>query len=222
MRRTDRLFEIIQIVRDGRLHLARDIADALEVSVRTIYRDMDTLIASGIPVEGERGVGYLLRERIFLPPLSLTLPELEALHLGMAIVAKAADKELQTASHSLLAKLSQVTPDLPHQWNFGVYPSSQTELGFRHMPMIRASIRENKKLSITYVSLADEQSSRTVRPLQIEYWGQVWTLAAWCEQRNGFRVFRIDRIEACHAAGQHFTDEPGTTLSDYLRQAADE
>ena len=103
MRRTDRLFEIIQIISDGRLHLAREIAETLEVSVRTIYRDIETLVASGVPVEGERGVGYLLREPIHLPPLTLTAEELEALHFGMAVAKQSAEPALQKAAASLLA-----------------------------------------------------------------------------------------------------------------------
>ena len=219
MRRTDRLFEIIQIVRDGRLHLARDIAERLEVSVRTVYRDIDTLIASGIPIEGERGVGYLLREQIFLPPLTLTLAELEALQLGMAIVGKAADEELRVASQSLLAKVGQVTPNkpnLPTEWSFGVYPTEQTILGFKHMPTIRTAIRAMNKLKVRYLSLKGDQTERIIWPLQIEYWGQVWTLASWCELRGTFRAFRIDQIVECHETNNTFQHREGTTLADYF------
>ena len=113
MRRTDRLFEIIQILRDGKLHRAQDIAERLEVSTRTIYRDMDTLVASGVPVEGERGVGYMVREQISLPPLTLTPEELEALNLGMAIVAEAADPDLKAAALSLAARWTQCCRSRP-------------------------------------------------------------------------------------------------------------
>ena len=98
MRRTDRLFDLIQLLRDGRLHKASDLAEKMEVSVRTIYRDMDTLVGSGIPVEGERGVGYILRAPVFMPPMALTQVELEALHLGAALVRQTADAELQEAA----------------------------------------------------------------------------------------------------------------------------
>ena len=110
MRRTDRLFDIIQILRDGKLHRAQDIADRVEVSVRTIYRDMDTLVASGVPVEGERGVGYMITQAITLPPLTLTVAELEALNLGMAIVAEAADPDLKSAAQTLAEKIDAVLP----------------------------------------------------------------------------------------------------------------
>ena len=111
MRRTDRLFELIGILRDGRLHRAADLADRLEVSQRTIYRDMETLQTSGVPVEGERGVGYMLTAPITLPPLNLTLTELEALHLGIAVVAEAADPELQSAARSMADKIDAVVPE---------------------------------------------------------------------------------------------------------------
>lgn len=165
MRRSDRLSEIIEIVQDGRLHVARDIAERLAVLVRTIYRDFDTLVASGIPIDGERGVGYLLREPVFLPPMNLSLAELEALHLGMAIVAEAADKALQTASASLTKKIAQVATangTVPKSWGFGVYPFVQTKIGFKHMPRIRAAIRNKEKLEISYQSLENQASSRMV------------------------------------------------------------
>ncbi|SOE17488.1 predicted DNA-binding transcriptional regulator YafY [Hoeflea halophila] len=221
MRRSDRLSQIIEIVQDGRLHLARDLAARLEVSVRTIYRDVDTLVASGIPIDGERGVGYMLREPVFLPPMNLSLMELEALHLGMAIVAEAADPELQLASVSLASKIAKVASargTVPRNWGFGVYPFAQARAGFKHMPKIRAATRNRTKLEIDYVSLDGQASTRLVRPLEITYWGRVWTLSAWCEKRNDFRVLRIDRMERCEATSECFDDEPGRNLEDYLAQ----
>ena len=220
MRRTDRLFELIQILRDGRLHRAADMAERLEVSVRTIYRDMDTLVASGIPVEGERGVGYMMTAPVTLPPLNLTMAELEALHLGMAVVAEAADDDLRKAARSLSAKIDAVLPEdraaPPHGWGFAVYPFANAAAGFAHMPPIRAAIRSRQKLRLTYRALDDTPTRRTVRPLQLEYWGRVWTLTAWCELREAFRVFRVDRIAAIDILPELFVDEPGRTLADYM------
>lgn len=219
MRRSDRLAEIIEIVRDGRLHLARDIAQALSVSVRTIYRDMDTLVASGIPIDGERGVGYLLREPVFLPPMILSLAELEALHLGMAIVSEAADEELQDAAKTLLNKVSETVSNrhkIPKTWGFGVYPFAQARLGFKHMPKIRAAIRESQVLRITYHSLEGKITTRLIRPLQTEYWGQVWTCSSWCELKADFRAFRIDRIATCEITGRYFKAVSGKSLKDYI------
>ncbi|WP_297340654.1 YafY family protein [Pseudophaeobacter sp.] len=219
MRRTDRLFEIIQILRDGKLHRAQDIAAQLEVSTRTIYRDMDTLVASGVPVEGERGVGYLVREQITLPPLTLTPAELEALNLGMAIVAEAADADLKAAAQSLAAKVDAVLPTEviaeADAWKFAVYPFADVARGFAHMPTLRAAIKSRQKLALRYRRLDGTLTDRTIRPLHMEYWGRVWTLTAWCETRGDFRVFRVDLIEEVRALPELFLDEPGKTLADY-------
>ena len=219
MRRTDRLFELIQILRDGKLHRAQEMAEALEVSTRTIYRDMDTLMTSGTPVEGERGVGYMMTSPITLPPLNLSMKELEALHLGVAILTEAADQELQQAAKSLAGKIDAVLPEnrvAPETgWGFAVYPFADAAAGFRHMPALRAAIRAKTKISLSYESLIGETSSRIVRPLQLEYWGRVWTMTVWCELRHGFRVFRVDRIGDLTVLDDVFTDEPGKRLQDY-------
>ncbi|WP_170338327.1 helix-turn-helix transcriptional regulator [Ruegeria arenilitoris] len=219
MRRTDRLFDIIQILRDGKLHRAQDIADRLEVSVRTIYRDMDTLVASGVPVEGERGVGYMVREQITLPPLNLTPGELEALNLGMAIVAEAADPDLKAAADSLAAKIDAVLPTQvvaeADAWKFAVYPFADAARGLAHMAPIRAAIKSRQKLRLTYRRIDGTLTERTIRPLHMEYWGRVWTLTAWCELRDAFRVFRIDLIESVTPLPEIFADEPGKRLADY-------
>ncbi|PCJ05607.1 MAG: transcriptional regulator [Rhodobacteraceae bacterium] len=219
MRRTDRLFDIIQILRDGNLHRAQDIADRLEVSVRTIYRDMDTLSASGVPVEGERGVGYMVREAITLPPVTLTAAELEALNLGMAIVAEAADADLKAAALSLADKIDAVLPTSTvaeaDAWKFAVYPFANATRGFTHMPALRAAIKARQKLRLDYRRIDGVLTQRTIRPLHMEYWGRVWTLTAWCETREDFRVFRVDLIEAATALPELFVDEPGKRLQDY-------
>lgn len=219
MRRTDRLFDIIQILRDGKLHRAQDIADRLEVSVRTIYRDMDTLTASGIPVEGERGVGYMVREAITLPPLTLTAAELEALNLGMAIVAEAADPDLKSAALSLADKIDAVLPTETiaeaDKWKFAVYPFADAARGFSHMANLRSAIKGRQKLRLVYRRINGAYSERTVRPLHMEYWGRIWTLTAWCELRKDFRVFRVDLIEEATPLPELFIDEPGKTLADY-------
>ncbi|WP_170358768.1 MULTISPECIES: helix-turn-helix transcriptional regulator [Ruegeria] len=219
MRRSDRLFDIIQILRDGKLHRAQDIADRLEVSVRTIYRDMDTLVASGVPVEGERGVGYMVREQITLPPLNLTPAELEALNLGMAIVAEAADPDLKAAAETLADKIDAVLPTQvvaeADTWKFAVYPFADAARGLAHMAPIRSAIKTRQKLHLSYRRIDGVLTDRTIRPLHMEYWGRVWTLTAWCELREGFRVFRIDLIEAVSPLPEIFADEPGKTLSDF-------
>ena len=124
--RPDRLFTLISILRDGRLHRATDLADQLGVSLRSIYRDMDTLASSGVPVSGERGLGYQMTAPVTLPPLNLSKVELEALHLGMAVVSEADDPELRNAARSLSAKIDAVLPEsrdaTPTGWGFAIYP----------------------------------------------------------------------------------------------------
>ncbi|MEL6517921.1 MAG: YafY family protein [Pseudomonadota bacterium] len=217
MRRTDRLIDLVQILRDGQLHLARDLADSLGVSQRTVYRDMDTLIASGLPVEGARGVGYIMNAPITLPPLNLTLEELEALHLGVAIVGEAAEPELQKAAKSMAAKLDAALPEdraaPPNGWGFAVYPFGDAANGFVHMPPLRAAIRARQKLRIT---VADDEQ-QIIRPLSLDYWGRVWTATAWCEGRKGFAVFRLDQITALDVLPELFVDEPGKTFDDYVK-----
>ena len=219
MRRTDRLFDLIQILRDGKLHTAQEMAEACEVSVRTIYRDMDTLVASGVPVQGERGVGYMITEAISLPPLTLTTEELEALNLGMAIVAEAADDTLKSAAQSLASKVDAVLPERTiaeaDKWKFAVYPFADAMRGFARMPTLRAAIRARQKLRLTYQSKENRTTTRIVRPLHMEYWGRVWTLTTWCELRDAFRVFRVDLIKEAEALPEMFVDEPGKRLADY-------
>lgn len=218
MRRTDRLFELIQILRDGRLHTARDMADRLEVSVRTLWRDMATLIASGLPVEGERGLGYLLREPITLPPLTLTPDEVQALTLGLQLVTRGADPSLAAAADSLQGKIAAVLPSRlmdgvgEATW---VFPGAEALAAARHLPTLRRAIRLRERVVIAYVDRSGIPTGRPIRPLILEFWGRVWTLAAWCEARADFRSFRVDRIETLVMSGETFPDEPGTTLSDW-------
>lgn len=220
MRRTDRLFELVQILRDGKLHRAEEMAARLEVSVRTIYRDMDTLRASGVPVEGERGVGYMTTGAVTLPPLNLTAEELEALNLGMAIVAEAADEGLRAAAESLAAKVDAVLPERvvseAEAWKFNVYPFADAARGLGHMKVLRAAIKARQKLFVVYRRIDGARTERVIRPLHMEYWGRVWTLSGWCEARADFRVFRVDLIEEARALPELFTDEPGKTLGDLM------
>jgi predicted DNA-binding transcriptional regulator YafY len=220
MRRTDRLFELIQILRDGRLHTARDMAARLEVSTRTLWRDMATLIASGLPVEGERGVGYILREPVTLPPLTLTPDEVQALTLGLQLVTRGADPSLTRAADSLLGKITAVLPARvldgigQDTW---VFPGAEALAAARHLPALRRAIRLRERVVIAYADSAGVTSQRPVRPLLLEFWGRVWTLASWCETRGDFRSFRVDRIDSLHLTGESFPEAPGTTLADWRR-----
>jgi predicted DNA-binding transcriptional regulator YafY len=223
MRRTDRLFDLTQTLRDGRLHTARDMADRLEVSVRTIWRDMATLIASGLPVEGERGVGYILREPVTLPPLTLTPDEVQALTLGLQLVTHGADPSLARAAASLQSKVGAVLPPRLMEgagnetW---VFPEAEALAAARHLPALRRAIRLHERVVIRYIGRTGTPSERPARPLVLEFWGRVWTLATWCEARRDFRSFRVDRIETLFPTGEVFPAEPGTTLADWRRLTA--
>jgi predicted DNA-binding transcriptional regulator YafY len=224
MRRSDRLIDIITILRDGRLHRANDMAQKLGVSLRTLYRDMDTLAESGVPVSGARGLGYQMTAPVTLPPLNLTRTELEALHLGMAVVGEAGDPELRDAARTLSAKIDAVLPEdrsaAPKGWGFATYPFADAAAGFQHMPALRAAIRAHQKLSILYRDQDGTESKRTIRPLALEYWGRVWTVTCWCEVASDFKEFRADRIQTLTVLPALFVEEQGKTLIDYRARSA--
>ncbi len=219
MPRSDRLFDILQTLRDGQLHTAQALADRTGVSVRTLYRDMETLAASGVPVIGTRGTGYQLPPTVTLPPLTLTPAELEALNLGLAIAAEVADPDLRAAALSLTDKLDAVLPETAvaeaDAWKFAKNPFADSARGFTLMPTLRAAIKARQKVRITYTSKGASVTSRTIRPLEMAYWSRVWTLTAWCEARGAHRVFRLDLINTAEALPELFTDEAGKALADY-------
>ncbi len=214
MRRADRLMQLIQLLRDGTLHRAEDLARATGVSKRSIYRDMETLAASGVPIEGERGVGYRVTAAITLPPLNLTMTEVEALHLGLMAVGKGADTELSTAAASLSAKIDAVMPEdrtrAPTGYGFAVYPFADAARGFQYLPAIRQAIRTRQKLRLTVQS-----TDRIVRPLQLDYWGRLWTCVVWCETTRGFYELRVDQITALRLLPSLFVDEPEKSLAAF-------
>ncbi|MDZ4309249.1 MAG: YafY family protein [Cypionkella sp.] len=216
MRRTDRLFDLIQILRDGRLHRASDISTRLGVSVRTIWRDMDTLMASGLPVEGERGVGYILRAPITLPPMILNAVELEALRLGLRLAAEGPDAALAKAARALAKRVAAVTPAPTHDpGDLFAFPGQTDNRAPKHLPALRRAIKAHERVTITYIDPRGTESHRDIRPLALEKHAKISTLAAFCEARGDFRSFRVDRIVAVTLTGERYPDEPGRTLPDY-------
>ena len=214
MTRKNRLFDIVQILRDGRLHRATDLAARLGVSVRTIWRDMATLADSGLPVEGARGIGYQMREPTTLPPMALTRDEFEALRLGVALVAGAEDPTLSRAAASLRAKIGAVAPARaqdPGSDSF-VFASEEAARAAPHLALIRRAIRDHLTLRLTY----REGEAQRVRPLHLDYWGKVWTLTGWAEKFHDFRVFRVNLVTGLTHDGGAFLPEPGKTVDDYL------
>jgi predicted DNA-binding transcriptional regulator YafY len=222
VRRADRLFEIIQLMRRKPTVKAREIAEALEVSERTVYRDVRDLMASGVPIEGEAGVGYVLKAGFDLPPLMFKEPEIEALVLGARIVESWADHELAEAAADAIAKIEAVIPERLRGYMattalLAPPPEQMTPLSF-DLAELRRAIRSLTKVHFRYADVLRQESERTVRPLSLAYFGPVWILAAWCELRNDFRTFRLDRIEGFVRLDERFRPERGKTLHDFLKR----
>lgn len=214
MSRQSRLFNLLDLLRDGEVHRAEDLAQALNVTPRSIYRDIDTLVASGVPVTGKRGQGYRMQQLTPLPPLSLTDEELQALNLAIAIVSESNDPALEAAARSLADKIDANLPlDGPaHSWRTAFTPFASAARGFSHIAVLRNAITRRQKLRLITRRTGGEATSRTVRPLKLSSNGPIWILTAWCELRQGFRDFRMDLIESAAALPELFVDEPGKTL----------
>jgi predicted DNA-binding transcriptional regulator YafY len=220
MRRADRLFRIVQLIRRRKLTTARQIAQELEVSERTVYRDVADLVASGVPIRGEAGVGYALERGFDLPPLMFTEDELEALVLGARVVESWADPALAQAARQAVQKVEAVLPERLQARvgqaplfapGFHVPAESARELG-----TLRRAIRDRRKARLWYVDRGAAATERTVRPLGLFFWGHGWTVAAWCELRRDFRGFRLDRVQKLELTEQRFDDEVGRTLADFF------
>lgn len=198
--RKDRLIDLITRLRDGELHRAADLARDLGVSDRTLYRDMVTLKKSGVPVTGARGLGYYMTDPVTLPPLNLSLAELEALHLGLAVMCEASDPDLRASARSLAAKIDDSLPEDGTAdatgWGLAVFPFADTAAGIRHIPAIRRAIRGRRKLRLTYRSADGAPVDAVVHPLKLEFWGRVWTATLWSEQESAPILLRVDRISA--------------------------
>ncbi|NBQ50668.1 MAG: HTH domain-containing protein [Marivivens sp.] len=213
MKRTDRLRQLIRILRDGDLHRAVDIAEKTGVTVRTVYRDMETLMASGVPMVGARGTGYRITAPITLPAMNLSMAELEALHLGLMAVAQSGEADLTEAAQTLADKLDAALPeDVDHTTTNGlaIYPFTSRTQGVVHLPALRQAIRARQKLLVTL-----NGQDRSVRPLRLDYWGRVWTCTVWCETTRGFDDLPIEDITALRKLPSLFVNEPGKTLADY-------
>jgi len=220
MRRADRLFEIIQQLRGDRLVTAQVLAEKLEVSVRTIYRDIRDLQASGVPIDGAAGLGYLLRPGYQLPPLMFLPAEIEALIVGARMVKAWAGKSIAAAAAEALIKIGAVVPEerMRAAQRVPVFaPGTRLQDTERdHLDAFGKAIDGRLKARFGYRDAEGLASRRTVRPLALQFWGQVWTLAAWCELREDFRTFRVDRVERLEIAEERFQREAGRTLEDYL------
>ncbi|MBK9442548.1 MAG: YafY family transcriptional regulator [Comamonadaceae bacterium] len=227
MRRADRLFQIVQLIRGRRLSTAAYLAQRLEVSERTVYRDIADLQHQGVPIEGEAGVGYRLGQGFDLPPLMFSEDEARALVASVRMAQVWQDPVLAQASLVALGKILSVLPATARAaaQSMAIYapPSGLEPAVQATLQTLREAAQEHRKIQMTYRDASEQMTQRTVRPLGCFYWGKVWTLAAWCESRNGFRSFRLDRMVQVQRQGDKaglFKDESGKTLADYLRAAA--
>lgn len=222
MRRADRLFEIIQWLRSRRVTTAQWLAERLEVSERTIYRDIRDLMSSGVPIEGEAGVGYALRKGFDLPPLMFSREELAALNLGAQIVRSWADPQLAAAAERVLSKIAVVLPDeLKEKIDNTRLYSPMVRLNpqvARTLASLRLAIDEQYKVCFDYRREDGAESQRTVWPLGLFFWGTVWTLGGWCELRESFRNFRLDRMMRVVQTAEPYPCMEGRSLNDMLRE----
>ena len=221
MRRADRLFQVIQHLRRGRVLTAEVLAQRLEVSERTIYRDIRDLLASGVPIEGEAGVGYSLRKGYDLPPLMFSEDELEALIFGARIVQSWGDAEMARSVDQALGKIEAViTPHLRRLLEdaslWAPANKQRPPLSF-DLSQLRKAVRSRRKIRFGYHDEKGAETHRTVRPLALWFYGSTWLAGAWCELRNDFRFFRLDRMSEVEFTPETFAHERGRTAEDLLR-----
>ncbi len=224
MRRADRLFRIVQFLRAGRMQTARSLAQKLQVSDRTIYRDVQDLQLSGVPILGEAGVGYTLKRDYDLPPLMFDLREITALVLGSRMVAAWGDDELASAANDALRKIEAVlTPALRDKIDAvrmyaPAFPlKNQNQTSTREtLEQLRGAVESSRVVQVAYADGTGELTNRRLRPMALLFWGSVWTLVAWCELRNDFRSFRADRFQSLQILEEHFTAQSGQRYEDFL------
>lgn len=227
MRRADRLFSLLMYLRRPRAVTARELARKLEVSERTVYRDIRDLSLSGVPVTGEAGVGYRLRPGFETPPIMFNKVELAALRLGARMVQSWADPELAKSAAAALAKIECALPEDDASKSTATAPDSQVPIFVpdffipaapkQHLRLAREALETRRKLRLQYTDVRGESSERTVRPLGLAYWGRTWTIAAWCELRNDYRDFRVDRIIAVALTEEAIPEDSQVSLANYLR-----
>ena len=225
MRRADRLFQLVQLIRGRRLSTAAYLAERLSVTSRTIYRDVADLQHQGVPIEGEAGVGYRLGAGFDLPPLMFTQGEAKALVAAVRVAQIGLDAGLAQDAEAALGKILSVLPAAARAAaeSQAVYAPINSLTGLdpgtrARLQELREATQAQRLVQITYQDLQNKTSQRTLRPLGCFYWGKVWTLAAWCETKADFRNFRMDRIQTCEVLDVGFHHESGKTLADFLRK----
>lgn len=224
MRRADRLFLVIHALRGRRTALpARQLAETLDVSVRTVYRDVADLQLSGIPIEGEAGVGYMLRKGSDIPPLMFTSEELEALVVGTRFVNAFAGSRLSAGAQAALLKIQAVLPEklrarADRTPIFApVWRNRQQSDFVALLDNLHDAVDARRVLCLHYRDEHERTSTRDIEPLCLAFWGSKWTLGAWCRLRQDFRNFRPDRIEAIERSDEYFEDSGDRGLDAFLQ-----
>ena len=226
MRRADRLFRLVQTLRGGRLWTAARLAEAMEVSERTIYRDVADLQASGVPIDGAAGVGYLMRSGYDLPPLMFEREEIDALVLGARLVAAWGGARMASGARDALSKIEAVLPraELARDAlaRLDAPPVGLRDEDRERIDRLDAASRERRVATLLYARADGARSTRRVRPLGLWFWGAKWTLVAWCELRDDFRMFRLDRIEALEVGEERFEPSPERSLPAFLARTVEQ
>lgn len=225
MSRAARLLDLVQALRRRRHPVpAADLAAEIGVSLRTVYRDVATLVAQGAPIEGEAGLGYILRPGFFLPPLMFSEDEVDAIILGLRLVAQRDDEDLLRAAGDALAKITAVLPrdaaDAAAASGMLAGPRGPRETPA--LTVIRRAIHAEEKLALRYTDKSGRATQRVVWPIAIGFFEAAEVLAAWCETRRDFRHFRLDRIAAADASGQRYATRRRVLLAEWrIRQDID-
>lgn len=225
MRPNHRLFELIQLLRVAPHPVtAAALAEKLEVNIRTVYRDIAALQARRIPIEGEAGIGYVLRRGFDLPPLMFTLDEIEAIAVGMRLINRTGDAGLQQAAGNVLSKITVVLPDVLRE-HLGNAPFFVSDHGARtsdaaDLASVRDAIRAARKMRITYLDEHGRRTERTIWPIAVAYYVQATLIAAWCELRQDYRHFRTDRIVAASVLHACYDDRDGQLMQRWLAMMA--
>jgi len=217
-----RLFRLFQLLDELRLRqapvTAQTLADDMEVSLRTLYRDIADLQAMGAPIRGEGGIGYVMESGYFMPSLRLDEDELQALALGVQLVAARADPRLAEAAVRATAKIASTVNENARRAflasPMAAGPSATADAP--HLDVLREAIRQHTVLEIGYTSLSGKSSVRRARPLGLTVFDTVWLLTIWCETADDFRHLRVDRIDALRETGEQFRDERGKRFTDCL------
>ena len=229
MRRADRLFDIIQRLRTARGPMtAAALAEELEVTTRTVYRDVAVLQARRVPIEGEAGIGYVLRRGFDLPPLMFTIEEIEAIAVGARLVARTGDAGLQDAAESVLSKVTVVLPEVLRE-QLSSAPIFVSESGAPvpesvDLSAVRQAIRDERKLDIEYMDEKGARTQRVIWPIAVAYYVQATLIGAWCELRRDYRHFRADRISAVKVLEDRYPSDNGRLMAEWLalRQSENE